>query len=63
LISIEKKDAESFYHHFNSSDYILSCALIPFIHELRESILEEITKGERVSSINLSKHLLFDSDA
>lgn len=59
---MEQCDFEEFYEEVSSSDYVLNCHLIPFIHKIRENFLQKILKKEKVKADKLAKCLFFSSE-
>lgn len=43
-------------------DFVLGCACIPFVHEIRVNFLKTVEKGGKVFVENLWKYLLFGSE-
>jgi hypothetical protein len=62
LEAIHKKDVKLFYELFKTCDFIFSCALIPIIHTLRETVLEDISHGGRYPAKDLYQWLLFKNE-
>lgn len=59
--AFECRDLQSFYDHFRASDFLLACALVPLVHFLRETVVEDIIQGARYPTKELHKWLLFDT--
>jgi len=62
LHAVEYNNFEEFYANFRGSQYILSCALIPFIHTMRENTFDIFEKSEKIPVSNLYKYLFFNSE-
>ena len=61
LHSVEYNNFEEFYSICKSAQYVMSCALVPFIHAMRENTLDLFEKQEKIPIQNLFKYLFFNS--
>lgn len=49
ISNVQKCEFQEFYTEVSNGDYLLACALIPLIHEIRENFLKLLNNKKRVA--------------
>lgn len=62
LEAVENCSLEGFYTGWKHADYVLACAMVPFVAVIRENCLEMMAKGGKIDGEDVWRMMLFDSE-